>query len=330
MSNKYNKTIINEFIKLAEKIKYHDIEFSSTSDEKKKNTYRLSKIENAIKIFKNYPNKIISGNQFVNFKNIGKGIINRINEIIKTGKLSELDNFNFNKKYKYIKNLTSVIGIGYKNAYKMVYKYNIHTVDELVMLISKNKIKVSSLILKALKYHDIYKKKIPHDEITYIYNIISKIINRINFNLISIICGSYRRNLPYSNDIDLLITIKNNINNINYLELIIKKLKKENLIIESLTNDNVKTKYMGFLKINDYPVRKIDIRYVEYDSFYTSLLYFTGSKNFNTDIRNIAKKKDFKLNEYGLFKNKKKIEINSEKDIFDILGINYIDPIDRN
>ena len=330
MLNKNNKTIINEFIKLAEKIKYHDIEFSSTYDEKKKQIYRLGKIENAIKIFKNYPNKIISGNQFVNYQNIGKGIIERINEIVKTGKLSELDNFNFNKKYKYIKNLTSVIGIGYKNAYKMVYKYNIHNVDELIMLISKNKIKVSSLILKGLKYYNVYKKKIPHNEITEVYNIISKIINKINVDLICVICGSYRRKLPYSNDIDLLVTIKNNVENINYLELMVNELKKKKIIVESLTSDNVKTKYMGFIKIFDYPIRKIDIRYVEYDSFYFSLLYFTGSKNFNTYMRNIAKKKNFKLNEYGLFKNNKKIDIHSEKDIFDKLKIDYVDPVNRN
>lgn len=331
MTYENNKLIINEFVRLAKKIKYHDIELSLTNDEKKKNIFRLSKIENAIEIFKKFPIKIISGEQFVNFFNVGKKIRMRINEILQNGKLSELDNFNFDENQKYIDNLTSILGIGYKNAYKLVYKHKIHNVDELIMSISKNEIKVSPMILKSLRYHNIYEKKIPHDEITKTYEIILKSINTIkNINIICIICGSYRRKLPYSNDIDLLISIKNEINNVNYLELIIKKLKNENIIIESLTNDNIKTKYMGFLKINNNPVRKIDIRYVKYISFYTSLLYFTGSKNFNTNMRKLAKKQGYKLNEYGLFKNKKQIKVYSEKDIFDTLNMQFVNPSDRN
>ena len=329
--NEINLLIINEFIKLANKIKYHDIELSSTDDEKKKNIFRLLKIENAIKIFKKYSKKITSGSQFENYPNIGKNIIMRINEILQNKKLSELDNFNFNEKQQtYIDNLSSVLGIGYKNANKLVYKYKIHTVDELIMAISKNKIKVSPYILKSLRYHNIYKKEIPHDEITIIFNIISNIIKTINSKIISIICGSYRRNLPFSNDIDLLISIKNKKNNINYLKIIIEKLKKKNIIIDSLTTENAKTKYIGFIKINNYPVRKIDIIFIDYNSFYTSLLYFTGSKNFNRYMRKIAKKQGFKLNEYGLFKNNQQIIIHSEKNIFDKLNIPFVHPSDRN
>lgn len=297
---------------------------------KKKNIFRLSKIENAIKIFKKFKKKITSDDQFINYSNIGNGIIMRINEILQNGKLSELNEFNFDKNQQYIDNLVSVIGIGYKNAYNLVYKHNIHNIDELIMSISKNKIKVSPMILKALRYHNIYEKNIPHEEITKTYKIISNSIKKINPLLICIICGSYRRNISHSNDIDLLISIKNENNKLNYLELVVKKLKNENIIIESLTNDNVETKYMGFLKINNNPIRKIDIRYVKFDSFYTSLLYFTGSKNFNTNIRKIAKKNGYKLNEYGLFKNNNKIKINSEEDIFSELNIPFVDPSNRN
>lgn len=58
------------------------------------------------------------------------------------------------------------------------------------------------------------------------------------------------------------------------------------------------------------------------------LLYFTGSKQFNIDMRNWALKKGFSLNEYSLteLKTKKKIYLNTEEDIFSFLNIKYVLP----
>jgi DNA polymerase/3'-5' exonuclease PolX len=86
---------------------------------------------------------------------------------------------------------------------------------------------------------------------------------------------------------------------------------------------------MGICKYLNNPIRKIDIRIVIPESFFTALLYFTGSYEFNERMRGIAKRQGYKLNEYGLYKNNKQIHIYSEKDVFDILGMKYLDPINR-
>ena len=84
---------------------------------------------------------------------------------------------------------------------------------------------------------------------------------------------------------------------------------------------------MGLCKFLNNPIRKIDIRFVEPQSFFTALLYFTGSAELNKQMRQIAKIKNLKLSEYGLFKeNGEKIPINNERDIFDILEMEYIIP----
>jgi DNA polymerase (family 10) len=60
------------------------------------------------------------------------------------------------------------------------------------------------------------------------------------------------------------------------------------------------------------------------------MMHFTGSGDFNQKMRNIAKKKNMKLNEYELINsNNKKIKINSENDIFKNLEMEYIKPEDR-
>ncbi len=151
------------------------------------------------------------------------------------------------------------------------------------------------------------------------------------------LCGSYRREKLTSNDIDILISKKGTSfesKTQNHLERFVNKLKnpmKHNdnkpLLIDSMTDKKIKTKYMGFSKLLDNPPRRIDIRFINYDSYPSALLYFTGSKDLNTKMRNIAKSKGYKLSEYGLFdKDGKPFKVTSERDIFHKLDMEYISP----
>ena len=83
---------------------------------------------------------------------------------------------------------------------------------------------------------------------------------------------------------------------------------------------------MGFSQYLNNPPRRIDIRFISYDSYPAAILYFTGSGDLNKKMREIAKKKGYKLSEYGLFDNNKPIKVSSERDIFHALGIEYIPP----
>ena len=88
---------------------------------------------------------------------------------------------------------------------------------------------------------------------------------------------------------------------------------------------------MGVCKINDNKARRIDIRFIDRNHYWAALLYFTGSRNFNLFIRNVALEKGYSLSEYGLKKlqSYELIILNSEKHIFDILNIDYVPPTER-
>lgn len=80
--------------------------------------------------------------------------------------------------------------------------------------------------------------------------------------------------------------------------------------------------------------RRIDIRFVTYDSYYPAILYFTGSMMLNKLMRTHALKHKYTLNEYGLYRvvsgeKEEKIVVHSEKEIFDILGLLYLSPSER-
>lgn len=76
---------------------------------------------------------------------------------------------------------------------------------------------------------------------------------------------------------------------------------------------------------------QVDIRIVEPSSFGAALLYFTGSKEHNIQLRTIARKKGMKINEYGVFDETtgKQLAGRTEQEIYELLGYTYIEPEQR-
>ena len=72
----------------------------------------------------------------------------------------------------------------------------------------------------------------------------------------------------------------------------------------------------------------VDLRVVPPESYGAALQYFTGSKEHNIELRNIALRKGLKLSEYGLFgkKSGKQVAGKSEEEIYEKLGLAYIPP----
>lgn len=328
--NNDNLLIYNLFLKLIEKKKY-DVIYAENMIIEKQKYYSLEAIKKATNIIANYKDKIYSGDQLKTIRGIGDRIADRIDEIIKTGKLKELSN---NIDYIDTSELEQIYGIGRKKALELIQNYNITNIKELKDAYDNKQIKLTKNIINGLKYHKQIQQKIPRSEMLDIDKVLNNTLYSIDQNLYGLLCGSYRREKMFSNDIDFLFTyIGNNNTKINFINVFVDKLKHDKYIIESLTNDNVKTKYMGLFTLNNKYIRRIDIRFVHNDSFYSALLYFTGSAEFNKNIRLIAIELGYMLNEYGLYKinnNKfERLQISSEKDIFDILKLEYVEPKNR-
>lgn len=329
-----NDKIIKEFEKLIKQIKL-DIDRKKSN----KDIFRLRQISNALDIIIKYNKIIKSGEQLQDIKGIGKGTIRRINEILKKGYLSEISIGIQDTKYmKQVEELEQIYGIGRKTAQKFIQKYNIKSVKQLKKAYMDKKIDLIDDIILGLKYHNVYKQDIPRTETDAINKYFNKIIKKISNNLVYVICGSYRRGKPTSNDIDVLLVHKKIINkkdleaNTNYLKKFVEKLKKDKFIVDDI-DKNYNVKYMGFAKYKSNPVRRLDIMYVPYDSYHTSLLHFTGSWEFNRKIRELALDLGYTLNQYGLYKltkdKKLRIKTKSENDVLHKLGLEYIEPKNR-
>jgi DNA polymerase/3'-5' exonuclease PolX len=331
MSKIKKDLVLNNFKQLIKQIK---IDIDSTSNKERiTNIYRLKSIQTATKVIEKYPGEIINLDELADMKGIGEGTINRIKEIQKTGKLSEIKltqiDYNF---LRIIDELEETYGIGKKTAYEMFKKHDIKSIDELKEKVNSGEIEVNDIIKKGLKYVGLINNKIPHEIITDVQNKLLDILFKIDVRLFGVVCGSYRREKMYSGDIDLIIVHhdykkKEEISKyLKYFEKFLQELKKENILIESLTGEKVLTKFMGIFKW-DKIIGRIDIRFIPLESYYYATLYFTGSKDLNTNMRLIAISRNYKLNEYGLYdENNNEFEVNSEKEIFELLDMEYVIP----
>jgi len=340
--NKNNLNLYNNFRDLSRYIQ-HVISNIDDEQEKRKQGFRLRFINLAASIIKKHPYKIKSSEDLSEYSGIGKGIKSRVDEILKTGTLPELKSDlmgQIKEKITIIEQLSGVHGIGPKMAKQFIEKYKVKNVTELKKKIKSGEIEVGDKLKIALKHHSKFKTNIPRAEIDIVNDMISKIITKIDKDLVFTIAGSYRRGAAKSNDIDVLIshkkyTTKNKYHksNINILTLLVKQLKKKKFLIDDLTDDT-KEKYMGFSKLKGKPIRRFDLIFIPYNSYPAALLYFTGSYQLNTIMRNKAKQMNMRLNQNGLYEYKdnklKLIRTTSEKAIFRKLKMKYLEPTERN
>jgi DNA polymerase/3'-5' exonuclease PolX len=335
IKNKENKYIINELIRYYNYIYKNYAKSEKTTRE---NFYKLAALKKTILIIAKLKKKLLNGEELEDIKGIGPKTIGRINEIIKTGELSEIG------KEEIVKSeLSDIYGIGPVKASYYYDKYKITKLDDFVSKIKNGEINITKQIELGLKYRNKLVNKIPRVLIARLENWVQKRLYSTDKNFVSVICGSYRREKDFSSDIDILITHKE-LNDINkskvYLEKAVKSL---NFLVDNLT-ENYSSHYQGFAsfsKITDFPkidfnfnsVIRVDIIIVPTESFFSALLHFTGSGEFNQKLRIHAKNLDMKLSEYGLFKytNKKyiPIKIESEEDIFKNLLLKYLPPNKR-
>lgn len=346
IKNTDNTDIVNEFIR------YYDWIYSNyykSTKSAKENYYKLLVIKKTIDIIAKFSSKITHGSQLANIKGIGEKTISRINEIIDTGKLSEIDSSK--NQIEAVKELSTIYGIGPVKASEFYTRFGIKSLGDLIKACKKGKIELTDQMKLGIKYKDVLVEKIPRILIARLDIFIYSELQKIDHKFISVVCGSYRREKPYSSDVDILITnkkLKSKTDTGKYLEQVLDNLKKY-FIVDSLTT-SYNTHYQGFASFKLIPalptdynktefnvklnVIRLDIIVVPIQFFYPALLHFTGSGDFNQKMRLHAKSMGYKLSEYGLIQitksgKEKYLEAKSEQDIFDTLLLKYISPEKR-
>jgi len=129
------------------------------------------------------------------------------------------------------------------------------------------------------------------------------------------VAGSYRRRRETIGDLDIVVTSEGK-DSAKVMDRFVTYGDVAEVISKGETRATVKLR--GGLQV--------DLRAVEPDAYGAALLYFTGSKAHNIELRKIAQEKAYKLNEYGLFKGTRRAAGKTEQEIYTKLGLDWIPP----
>jgi len=294
--------------------------------------FRARAYQKAQETIMSYPGDITSPEQLKGKPGIGDTIMEKLNEYVKTGTLRILER----EKANPVNILGEIYGVGPKKAKELVDQ-GITTIDQLR---AQQDSVLNDTQKVGLKYYEDILKRIPREEIDQYDKIFRDVFSKVagpgseaRFEIV----GSYRRGAKSSGDIDMIITSKTG----DVFKRFVDELIKQKIILEVLSRGN--TKCLVIAKLHDAETaRRVDFLYTSPEEYPFSVLYFTGSKIFNTVMRGRALALGYSLNEHEMTKmtEKKKGEkatkgdkvahtFNSEQDIFDFLGMVYKEPHER-
>jgi len=288
-------------------------------------TFRARAYQKAQEFIMSYPNNIQNLNELKGKPNIGPAVLEKLEEFISTGTLKLIER----EKNNPVNILSDVYGIGPKKAQELV-EQGITTIEQLRA--NQNQVLNDTQIV-GLKYYEDILKRIPRQEIEEYNNLFKTIFkDQIkNPNSSYEIVGSYRRRAADSGDIDVILTSNSSAFFTTFIDILIK----QKIIVEVLSRGP--SKCLVIARINPSSIaRRVDFLYTTKEEYPFSILYFTGSKIFNTVMRNQALTMGLTMNEHGLYKmeNKKKSEkvdynFETERDIFKYLNMEYKEPWER-
>jgi NAD-dependent DNA ligase len=217
--------------------------------------------------------------------------------------------------------LSDIYGVGPKKAKELVEK----GITSIADLRKKQDELLNNVQKVGLKYYEDILERIPRSEIDkYNEAFKSAVPSTAKYEIV----GSYRRGATDSGDIDVIITSESKTDFQKFVDNLISK----NIILEVLSRGDSKCLVVARISTPKY-ARRVDFLYTSPQEYPFAVLYFTGSKAFNTVMRGHALKMGYSLNEHLLTVkvSGEKVAGNfvEEKDIFDFLGLQYKTPSER-
>lgn len=288
--------------------------------------FRARAYQKAKETILTYEKPIFSVKELEKEPGIGKTIIEKLGQYVSQGKVDIIET----EKQSPLHIFTQIYGVGPKKAEELV-SYGIKTINQL----QNHKELLNDKQQIGLYYYKDLLELIPRVEIDKYKELFEEVLNETvnksdmkRKDIMYEIAGSYRRGKLQSGDIDVIMSC-NNIISDKIFETFIKILENKHKIIILSRGKN---KCLVIAKLETISIaRRIDFLFAKPDEYAFSLLYFTGSKIFNTKMRNHALQLGYTMNEHRIYDNKNKKEVvwditPTEKDIFEFLGLEYVEP----
>lgn len=312
MKNNVNAEISNIFDKIANILEF-----------KAENIFRIVAYRKAARSIRELTSPLSKIEKLTEISGVGKDLASYIKEYIKKGKISLYEQLRKEVSEELIE-LSNIQGLGPKTLRKLYDVYNIEDLKDLKKLIKdKEELPQVGLRKKSLEnlrrgvelYEEGLKRFLLGVALPIAENLCRKIKKLPSVSQVEL-AGSSRRRKETVGDLDILCVAENGTK-------VIDTFTRFNDVRIILAKGSTKGSVILKNKL------QVDLRVVEEKSYGAALQYFTGSKAHNVHLRKIAKQREIKINEYGVFSREKKIGGKDEKDIYQALDMVWVPPVLR-
>ncbi len=253
---------------------------------------------------------------------VGKAIAQKVEEYLRTGRIEAHQEL-LAQTPSGLAELLKISGLGPKTIFMLHEKLNITNLEELEKAAMEHRIRRLPRMGDArekniLKSIERYRKRSNR----ILYSVAEPIVNDILAYLRGMeglehvtAAGSFRRGRETVGDIDILATATRP-------EDIIAAFVRMPMVEEVLAKGPTKASVI----VKD--TIQVDLRIVEHRSYGTVLQYFTGSKDHNVRMRQLALDRGYSLNEYSLTRlaDGRDLFFEKEEAVYEALGLEYIPP----
>ncbi len=251
---------------------------------------------------------------------IGKDLAAKISEYLGVGKIADLEAMRKAVPHGLLA-ILEVRGLGPKTARLLYDRLGVDSVEKLEALARSGEIlqvpgireRTRENILKGIATRKAGQSRMPVGKAIQIARAIVEAL-RAHAPVTQIeVTGSIRRVKETVGDIDILVTSPNP-------DRVTETFVALPSVLEILAHGDTKAAIRHQERI------QVDLRVVAPNSFGAALQYFTGSKDHNVRVREIASRKGLKVSEHGVFEEKsgKRIAGATEEEVYRAVGLPWI------
>uniref|UniRef100_A0A3P9MGC1 DNA-directed DNA/RNA polymerase mu n=1 Tax=Oryzias latipes TaxID=8090 RepID=A0A3P9MGC1_ORYLA len=307
----------------------------------------------AAALLKTLPSAVMSASQLRGLPCLGEHSLRVIKEILETGTSTEVESTKGSERFKALKVLTGIFGVGAKTADRWI-REGIHDLHQL---------RASGQVLNraqrsGLQHYADINQPVTRAEADAIEAIVEKAVSSVLRGAQIVLTGGFRRGKPSGHDVDFLITHPEEGREEGLMPKVVSWLEAEGFILYQKTTRN------SYLESKDGPGRppsnidrferclsifklpgaaetpqrawravRVDLVVSPISQFAFALLGWTGSKLFERELRRWAgHERGMSLSSHALYDNKQGAYLRaaSEEEIFAHLGLEFVPPSERN